>query len=78
MPRFQPGDYVKAEFMDEATGESEWMWVQVDSCDDEGGILFGKLDNEPLVGTGLHLGDGLAVGYDKVVEHRNASDFERQ
>ena len=27
MPKFQPGDYVKAEFQDEATGESEWMWV---------------------------------------------------
>jgi hypothetical protein len=25
MPKFQPGDYVKAEFKDEATGESEWM-----------------------------------------------------
>ena len=42
MPKFQPGDYVKAEFQDEATGESEWMWVLVDSCDDEAGILFGS------------------------------------
>jgi len=78
MPRFQPGDYVKAEFKEEATGESEWMWVVVDSCDDGAGVLFGRLDNEPLLGTGLHVGDELAVSYDRVVEHRKAKDFEKQ
>ena len=78
MPRFQPGDYVKAEFKDERTSESERMWVVVDSCDDEEGMLFGRLDNEPLLGTGLHVGEELAVSYDKVVEHRKASDFEKQ
>ena len=78
MPKFQPGDYVKAEFKDEDTGESEWMWVVVDSCDDETRVLFGRLDNEPVVGTGLHVGDELAVSYDKVVEHRKAKDFEKQ
>jgi len=78
MAKFQPGDYVKAEFKDEGTGESEWMWVVVDSCDDEEGVLFGRLDNEPLLGTALHVGSELAVSYDKVVEHRKASDFEKQ
>ena len=78
MATYAAGDFVKAEFTDEKTGESEWMWVVVDSCDDEEGVLFGRLDNEPLVGTGLHLGDELAVSYDKVVEHRKASDFENQ
>ena len=78
MPRFQPGDYVKAEFKNEATGEAEWMWVVVDSCDDKEGVLFGRLDNQPVLGTGLHVGDELAVGYDKVVEHRKASDFQKQ
>jgi hypothetical protein len=39
MPRFQPGDYVKAEFQDETTGESERMWVVVDSCDNQEGVL---------------------------------------
>jgi len=34
MPKFQPGDYVTAEFKDEGTWASERMWVQVDSCDD--------------------------------------------
>ena len=78
MPRFQPGDYVKAEFKDEATGEGEWMWVQADSCDDEAGVVFGRLDNEPLLGTDLHLGDQLAVSYQKIVEHRKASGFQEQ
>jgi len=78
MPRFQPGDYVKAEFKDEAAGESEWMWVQADSCDDEAGVVFGRLDNEPLLGTGLHLGDELAVSYEKIVKHRKASEFQTQ
>lgn len=50
----------------------------MDSCDNEEGILFGRLDNEPVVGTGLRLGDELAVSYDKVVEHRKANDFEKQ
>jgi hypothetical protein len=78
MPRFRPGDYVKAEFKDEATGEGEQMWVVVDSCDDEAGVLFGRLDNVPVVGTGLHVGDEIAVSYGKVVERRKASEFERQ
>ena len=77
MPRFQPGDYVKAEFKDDVTGESERMWVLVHSCDDEARVLFGRLDNEPLLDTFLHVGDELAVRY-KVVEHRKASDFEKQ
>ena len=42
---------------------SEWMWVQVDSCDDEAGLLFGRLDSEPLLGSALHVGDELAVSY---------------
>jgi hypothetical protein len=78
MPRFQPGDYAKAEFRDEATGESERMWVVVDSCDDEAGVLFGRLDNVPVLGTVLQVGDELAVNYENVVEHRKAKDFEKQ
>jgi hypothetical protein len=35
------------------------------------------LDNEPVVATGLRLEEELAVNYDKVVEHRKASDFEK-
>lgn len=50
----------------------------MDSCGDEAGVLFGRLDNEPLLGTVLHVGDVLAVSYDKVVEHRKAAEFEKQ
>ena len=32
----------------------------------------------PPLGTGLHLGDELAVGYGKVVDHRKAGEFEKQ
>jgi hypothetical protein len=52
---FRPGDYAKAECRNEASGER--MRVVVDSCDDEAGVLFGRLDNEPLLATGLHVGD---------------------
>ena len=76
--KFQPGDYVKAELKDEATGESEWMWLLVDSCDDEARVVFGRLDNEPLLGTDIHLGDELAVSYETIVEHRKASEFQKQ
>jgi len=76
MPKFQPGDYVKAEFKDEAANESEW--VLVDSFDDEARVVFGRLDNEPLLGPDLHLGDELAVSYEKIVERRKASEFQKQ
>jgi len=77
MPNYRPGDYVKAEFRGEGTGESERMWMVVDFCDDEAGVLFGRLDNEPLLGTGLRVGDELAVSYEKTVEHRKASEVEK-
>ena len=54
------------------------MWVQVDSCAEGAGLLFGRLDNEPLLGTGLHVGDTLSVSYKKIVEHRKASEFQTQ
>jgi hypothetical protein len=47
-----------------------------DTWGDGAGVLFGRLDNEPHVGTGLHVGEELAVGYDKVVEQRTAWEFE--
>jgi hypothetical protein len=42
------------------------------------GCPFGRLDNGPLVGTDLRLGDELAMSYQKAVEHREAKDFEKQ
>jgi hypothetical protein len=34
MTHYEPGDYIKTEFKDDETNESEWMWVRVDSADD--------------------------------------------
>lgn len=71
MTTYLPGDLVKVEFKDEQTGESEWMWVKVDHCDDFGRLVFGRLDNQPVVFAGkLELGQHLAVSYDNIREHR--------
>lgn len=74
MATFEPGDYVKAEFRDER-GESEWMWVRVESADDEARVVFGRLDNEPVAHADLRLGQEIAVSYDNVREHMKAWSF---
>lgn len=76
MARFEPGDHVKAEFRDERGGESEWMWVWVESADDALGVIFGWLDNEPVVHAGARLGQQIAVSYDNVREHVKGSAFQ--
>lgn len=73
MGKFESGDYVKVEFKDEGSGESEWMWVRVRESDDTQRTLFGKLDNEPIVNTDLRLG----VSYDLVREHLKESSFNQ-
>lgn len=70
MSIYQPGDHVKVEFADDSSGESEWMWVQVESSDDESRIIFGRLDSEPILHAGLKVGQELAVSYDKIRDHR--------
>lgn len=73
MPRYVHGDSIKVAFTPEGTGESEWMWVRVDYCDDQRRIVFGWLDNEPIVQTEkLNVGQHLAISYDNVREHRRA------
>jgi uncharacterized protein YegJ (DUF2314 family) len=66
MASYRPGDCVKVELTDERSGESEWLWLRVDSCDDNKRVVFGRLDNEPLVATTLKLGQELAVSYDLI------------
>lgn len=75
MARFEPGDYVAAEFRDECGGESGWMWVRVEGADHEARVVFGRLDSEPVAVAGLRLGMELAVSYDNVREHMKASAF---
>src|SRR5574337_537065 len=65
--RLHPGDHIKVEFRDVTCGESEWVWVLVESDDEEGGIAFGCLDNVPALDHGLNLRLGSPVA----VDHRN-------
>jgi uncharacterized protein YegJ (DUF2314 family) len=77
MSTYKRGEYVEAELRDEATREREWMWVLVADSDDEKRLVFGRLDNEPVVHTNMRLGMELAVSYDSIREHRAASSFNQ-
>jgi hypothetical protein len=77
--RYNQGDYIKVEFDSSDNGlPGEWMWVRVHHCDEERQLVFGTLDNEPVVNArDLQLGEDLAVSYSKVREHRKPSEFHR-
>jgi hypothetical protein len=77
MPIYAPGDYVKVEFPDNATGIAEWMWVRVHHCDDEKKLVFGTLDNEPVndYDGRIELGSELAISYARILDHKKASEF---
>jgi len=77
MPKYEAGDYVKATFRDERSGQSEWMWVKVHRADDELRLVFGELDNQPVANLDLHLGLELAVSYDSIREHMKSSAFDQ-
>lgn len=78
MSRYEHGDYVKVEFQSNGILPAEWMWVWVDHCDEERQLIFGRLDNEPVVNSEeVSLGDELAISYDKVREHKKRSEFGR-
>ena len=53
------------------------MWMRVHHCDDKKLLVFGTLDNEPVNDyfKKVKLGSELAVNYDRVREHRKASEF---
>lgn len=70
MGKYKKGDHVKIEVKDETFPIGEWMWMLVESSDDEKRIVFGVLDNEPIANTDMRLGQQLAVGYDNVREHK--------
>ena len=77
MAQYERGDFIKAVFTDEKRGESEWMWVKVHRADDALRVVFGELDNEPIVLTDLHLGAELAVSYDNIREHMRPAAFRQ-
>ena len=76
-PQYEPSDHIKVEFEGEGGMPGEWMWVIVQNRDDKKRIVFGMLDNEPLneYDGKVKLGSHLAISYDRVREHRNATDF---
>jgi hypothetical protein len=76
---YEPGDYVKVEFPDEATGIGEWVWVRVIRRDDEKRIVFGTLDNEPIgeYAGKIVLGSELAVEYSQIRAHKKPSEFRK-
>jgi hypothetical protein len=80
MAPYEPGDYVKVEFPDEATGVGEWMWVRIEVCDDKRKLVYGRLDNEPLndFKGKIELGSQLLVSYAQIREHRKPTEFTKQ
>jgi uncharacterized protein YegJ (DUF2314 family) len=70
MSKYSSGDFVKIEVQDEGGGPSEWLWLLVDHSDDEERVVFGTLDNEPIVNTDMRLGQELAVSYDLIRDYR--------
>jgi len=77
-PYYESGDYVKAEFPDKTTGIGEWMWLRVESNDEEKQVVFGRLDNDPLndYGERVMLGSQLAVSYSNIRDYKRASEFQ--
>jgi hypothetical protein len=77
MPTYERGDFIKVEFEDEVTGIGEWMWVRVQSCDEDKQLVFGVLDNTPLSRHSgkLSLGKELAISFAKIREHRKPANF---
>jgi len=77
---YEPGDYIKVEFPEEATGVGEWMWVRVVRSDDTVQLVFGRLDNEPINyhGRNVKMGTELAISYSQIREHKKSSEFERK
>jgi|SRR5580692_6343639 hypothetical protein len=80
MASYDPGDFIKVEFPDAASGIGEWMWIRVHHCDDEKKLVFGTLDSEPIndYDDKIELGSELAVSYSQIKEHRKPTEFTRQ
>jgi hypothetical protein len=76
MAAYETGDFVKEEFRNDQTAESDWMWVRVDSCDDAKRLVFGRLDTMPLLDYSgkLRLDSEIAVSFDNIREHRKPQD----
>ena len=78
MSTYEQGDYIKVEIVDHVSRESEWIWVHVEHCYDVNRIVFGRLDNVPIVSTDIKVGQELAISYDNVRGRRKQSDFKQE
>jgi hypothetical protein len=76
----RPGDYIKVEFQDDETGEREFMWLCIESYDEEREIVFGRLDSVPVLNYGgkVKLGSQLAVSYKNIRAHKTSAEFKSQ
>jgi hypothetical protein len=74
MGKYLKGDHVKIEVSGEQFDAGEWMWMLVDHSDDEQQLVFGELDNEPVVNTDMRLGQQLA-GVSTLLCKRPGSGF---
>lgn len=75
MGRYLQGDHVKIEVADEKSGDVEWIWLLVDRSDDHQQLVFGQLDSEPVVVTGMKRGQSLAVSYEQIRDHKKPFEF---
>lgn len=72
MGKYVSGDHVKIEVKN-VSGDSEWMWLFVESSDDDQELVFGKVDSQSVVATDMKFGQELAVSYDNIRDHRRFS-----
>lgn len=77
MATFRRGDHVKIELPDKLPGLKEWAWVKVDDENETRPLVFGRLDNQPIINTDLELGARVAVNFDKILDHRSFRDSQR-
>jgi hypothetical protein len=76
---YERGDYVKAEVQDEATSESELMWVRVEWTDESKRLVVGTLESEPALMTDPRMRRGVQIGvsYDQIREHVKEASFRQ-
>ncbi len=56
MAAYSFGDLIKVEVCYGSTGEVEWMWMRVNSCDNVNRVVLCQPDNIPLLNTELRVG----------------------
>jgi hypothetical protein len=74
---YEVGDFVKVEFADDSSCQSEWLWVRVESCGEANRLVFGRLDSVPVLDHGkkLGLGSQFAVSFDNIRDHNKPWEF---